>query len=63
MLIKDTNNVRLTVEKKSVQVPEGYTHLIIQREFLDDKGESVTNKTFFELFLTDEELAKLKSAL
>ena len=63
MLLKQTNNVRLTVEKTSIQEPKGLNQVVFNREVLDDEGVEVVHRTFFETFLTDEEVAKLKEAL
>ena len=63
MLLKQVNNVRLSVETTSMDRPENMNQLVFSREILDDDGEEVINTTNFEMYLTTEEMQKLKEFL
>jgi hypothetical protein len=63
MLLKQTNNVRLNIESTPLDSPDNMNHLVFSREFLDDDGVEVINISNFEMFLTTEEIQKLKDLL
>lgn len=63
MLLNQINNVRLTVEITTVQAPKSLNQVVFNRQFLDDEGVEVVHQTSFEMYLTDEEVTKLKEAL
>jgi maleate cis-trans isomerase len=53
----------LTVERIPVQTPKSLNQVVFNRQFLDDEGVEVVHQTSFEMYLTDEEVTKLKEAL
>lgn len=63
MLLKQVNNVRLSVETTPMDRPDNMNQLVFSREILDDDGEEVINTTNFEMYLTTEEIQKLKEFL
>lgn len=61
MLIKEENECRLSVIKKEVKTPEGYTQITLNREILKDGKVISYNK--FDMFLTTEEICSLVKAI
>ena len=61
MLLKEVNDCRLFVETEMVVNPEGYKRVVFTRQMLNN-GE-VTQESKFDMYLTAEEVIKLKQAL
>jgi hypothetical protein len=61
MLLKNTNDCNLIVETEMVVNPEGYKRIVFIRQMMNDG--KVTQESKFDMYLTAEEVNKLKQAL
>jgi hypothetical protein len=61
MLLKEINDCRLFVETEMVVNPEGYKRVVFTRQMLNDG--KVTQESKFDMYLTADEVLKLKQAL
>ena len=61
MLLKNTNDCNLIVETEMVVNPEGYKRIIFTRQMMNDG--KITRESKFDMYLTVEEVNKLKQAL
>lgn len=61
MLLKEINDCRLFVETEMVVNPEGYKKVTFTRQMLNDG--KITQESKFDMYLTAEEVVKLKQAL
>ena len=61
MLLKNVNDCNLIVETEMVVNPEGYKRIIFTRQMMNDG--KITRESKFDMYLTAEEVNKLKQAL
>ncbi len=61
MLLKNTNDCNLIVETEMVVNPEGYKRIVFTRQIMNDG--KVTQESKFDMYLTADEVKKLKQVL
>ena len=61
MLLKNVNDCNLIVETEMVVNPEGYKRIVFTRQMMNNG--KVTQESKFDMYLTAEEVNKLKQAL
>ncbi len=61
MLLKNTNDCNLIVETEMVVNPEGYKRIVFTRQMMNDG--KVTQESKFDMYLTADEVKKLKQVL
>ena len=61
MLLKNTNDCNLIVETEMVVNPEGYKRIVFTRQMMNNG--KVTQESKFDMYLTADEVLKLKQAL
>ena len=63
MLLKNTNDCNLIIEKEWATNPANLTRITLRREILDTSTKKVISYSNFDMHLTDDEIEKLKQAL